>query len=216
MRSTGKPRTQSASKANSRRTFHRAAWRSAVPRAGRANSPPRSIREACRELTPPPDLSLRGRSHNLPTTLRMSLPPWSVRNPPCADGRTPCAGLALPAVPVGGPGERHDSRAGRSRLAAAGQMAVVRAVHAARTDCAALVAQGRVRINRQPTDKPHARLRIGDVLTVPLRGEVRVVRVWRWPPGVARPPRLAAVRRGRGTGPGHLARGRKRRHIAGL
>jgi ribosome-associated heat shock protein Hsp15 len=47
----------------------------------------------------------------------------------------------------------------------------------ARTDCAALVGQGRVRINRQPTDKPHARLRIGDVLTVPLRGEVHVVRV---------------------------------------
>jgi ribosome-associated heat shock protein Hsp15 len=47
----------------------------------------------------------------------------------------------------------------------------------ARTDCAALVGQGRVRINRQPTDKPHARLRIGDVLTLPLRGEVRVVRV---------------------------------------
>jgi ribosome-associated heat shock protein Hsp15 len=47
----------------------------------------------------------------------------------------------------------------------------------ARTDCAALAAQGRLRINRQPTDKPHARLRIGDVLTVPLRGGVRVVRV---------------------------------------
>jgi ribosome-associated heat shock protein Hsp15 len=47
----------------------------------------------------------------------------------------------------------------------------------ARTDCAALAAQGRLRINRQPTDKPHARLRIGDVLTVPLRDEVRVVRV---------------------------------------
>jgi ribosome-associated heat shock protein Hsp15 len=47
----------------------------------------------------------------------------------------------------------------------------------ARTDCAALVGHGRVRINRQPTDKPHARLRIGDVLTVPLHREVRVVRV---------------------------------------
>jgi ribosome-associated heat shock protein Hsp15 len=47
----------------------------------------------------------------------------------------------------------------------------------ARTDCAELVSQGTIRINRQPTDKPHARLRIGDVLTVPLRGEVRVVRV---------------------------------------
>jgi ribosome-associated heat shock protein Hsp15 len=47
----------------------------------------------------------------------------------------------------------------------------------ARTDCAALVGEGRVRINRQPTDKPHARLRLGDVLTLPLHGEVRVVRV---------------------------------------
>ena len=47
----------------------------------------------------------------------------------------------------------------------------------ARTDCAALVSQGSIRINRQPTDKAHARLRPGDVLTVPLRGQVRVVRV---------------------------------------
>ncbi len=47
----------------------------------------------------------------------------------------------------------------------------------ARTDCAAFAAKGRLRINRQPTDKPHARLRIGDVLTLPLRGEVRVIRV---------------------------------------
>jgi ribosome-associated heat shock protein Hsp15 len=47
----------------------------------------------------------------------------------------------------------------------------------ARSDCAALVAQGSIRINRQPTDKAHARLRLGDVLTVPVRGEVRVVRV---------------------------------------
>jgi ribosome-associated heat shock protein Hsp15 len=47
----------------------------------------------------------------------------------------------------------------------------------ARTDCAALVSQGGLRINRQPTDKAHARLRIGDVLTMPLRGEVRVIRV---------------------------------------
>jgi ribosome-associated heat shock protein Hsp15 len=47
----------------------------------------------------------------------------------------------------------------------------------ARTDCAALVSQGSVRINRQPTDKAHARLRPGDVLTVPVHGRVRVVRV---------------------------------------
>jgi ribosome-associated heat shock protein Hsp15 len=47
----------------------------------------------------------------------------------------------------------------------------------ARTDCAALAGQGSVRINRQPTDKAHARLRLGDVLTVPVHGRVRVVRV---------------------------------------
>jgi ribosome-associated heat shock protein Hsp15 len=47
----------------------------------------------------------------------------------------------------------------------------------ARTDCAVLVAQGNIRINRQPTDKAHAKLRLGDVLTVPVRGQVRVVRV---------------------------------------
>jgi ribosome-associated heat shock protein Hsp15 len=46
-----------------------------------------------------------------------------------------------------------------------------------RSDCAALVTLGSVRINRQPTDKAHARLRVGDVLTVPLNGTVRVVRV---------------------------------------
>ncbi len=47
----------------------------------------------------------------------------------------------------------------------------------ARSDCAALVRTGLVRINRQPTDKPHARLRPGDVLTLPWRDEVRVLRV---------------------------------------
>ncbi|MBV8578254.1 MAG: RNA-binding S4 domain-containing protein [Acetobacteraceae bacterium] len=46
-----------------------------------------------------------------------------------------------------------------------------------RSDCVRLVAEGFVRINRQPTDKPHARVRVGDVLTVPLRGRVRVIRV---------------------------------------
>ena len=47
----------------------------------------------------------------------------------------------------------------------------------ARSDCVRLVEEGLVRINRQPTDKPHARLRPGDVLTLPLRHEVVVVRV---------------------------------------
>ena len=47
----------------------------------------------------------------------------------------------------------------------------------ARADCARLVADGLLRINRQPTDKPHARLRVGDVVTLPLRGEVRVIEI---------------------------------------
>jgi ribosome-associated heat shock protein Hsp15 len=46
-----------------------------------------------------------------------------------------------------------------------------------RSDCAALVAEGFIRINRHATDKAHARLRAGDVLTVPTHGSVRVVRV---------------------------------------
>ncbi len=46
-----------------------------------------------------------------------------------------------------------------------------------RADCARMVAGGGVRINRQPTDKPHARLRSGDVLTMPWRDRVRVIEV---------------------------------------
>lgn len=48
-----------------------------------------------------------------------------------------------------------------------------------RAACARLVEAGTFRINRQPTDKPHARVRPGDVLTFALgeRGEVRVWRV---------------------------------------
>ena len=46
-----------------------------------------------------------------------------------------------------------------------------------RADCARMVAAGPVRLNRQPTDKPHARLRPGDVLVLPLRDDVVVVRV---------------------------------------
>lgn len=47
----------------------------------------------------------------------------------------------------------------------------------ARADCARLVAGGALRINRMPTDKPHARLRPGDVITLALRGQVRVIEV---------------------------------------
>jgi len=50
-----------------------------------------------------------------------------------------------------------------------------------RAACARMIEQGSVRVNRQPTDKPHARVRNGDVLTFALgsaeRGEVRVWRV---------------------------------------
>ena len=46
-----------------------------------------------------------------------------------------------------------------------------------RADSARFVAQGLVRINRQPTGKAHARLRVGDVITLPLAGQVRVVEV---------------------------------------
>ncbi len=49
----------------------------------------------------------------------------------------------------------------------------------ARADCARLVSGGVVRVNRQLTDKPHAKLRPGDVLTLPMRGDVMVVRVLR-------------------------------------
>ncbi|MGD0108738.1 MAG: RNA-binding S4 domain-containing protein [Rhodopila sp.] len=47
----------------------------------------------------------------------------------------------------------------------------------ARTQCAGLVAEGSIRINRQPTGKPHAKLRVGDVLTIPVHGIIRVLRV---------------------------------------
>ncbi len=46
-----------------------------------------------------------------------------------------------------------------------------------RADCARWAADGQIRINRQPTDKPHARLRVGDTLTLPLPHTVLVVEV---------------------------------------
>jgi ribosome-associated heat shock protein Hsp15 len=48
---------------------------------------------------------------------------------------------------------------------------------AQRTACAELASSGLVRINRIPTEKPHARVRVGDVLTVPLHTRVVVIRV---------------------------------------
>ena len=47
----------------------------------------------------------------------------------------------------------------------------------ARADCGRLVAEGGIRINRQPTEKPHARIRVGDFITLPIRGDVLVLEV---------------------------------------
>lgn len=60
-----------------------------------------------------------------------------------------------------------------------------------RADCARQVAAGAIRLNSQATDKAHARLRVGDVLTIALQGQVRVWRVLalavrRGPPAEAR------------------------------
>ena len=64
-----------------------------------------------------------------------------------------------------------------------------------RADCAALVESGAVRLNRQPTDKAHARVRVGDILTIAQgqggRGRILVWRVLalaerRGPPAEAR------------------------------
>ncbi|WP_353211204.1 RNA-binding S4 domain-containing protein [Rhodovarius sp.] len=46
-----------------------------------------------------------------------------------------------------------------------------------RSLCARAVQDGGFRLNRQPTDKPHAKLRVGDVLTYTWGSEVRVWRV---------------------------------------
>lgn len=49
-----------------------------------------------------------------------------------------------------------------------------------RADCARLIEAGAARINRQPTDKAHARLRPGDVVTLAMGGPERGrIRIWR-------------------------------------
>jgi|APCry1669188879_1035177.scaffolds.fasta_scaffold97359_2 ribosome-associated heat shock protein Hsp15 len=49
-----------------------------------------------------------------------------------------------------------------------------------RAACTRIVEGGAVRINRQPTDKPHAKLRPGDTLTFAVGSPERgVVKVWR-------------------------------------
>ncbi len=50
-------------------------------------------------------------------------------------------------------------------------------VRRSRNDCARLVADGWVRVNRRVVEKPDFRLRIGDVLTFATGQEVRVLRV---------------------------------------
>jgi len=46
-----------------------------------------------------------------------------------------------------------------------------------RAACADMAGSGHVRVNRQPTEKPHAKIRVGDVLTLPLYAGVKVVEV---------------------------------------
>ncbi|MFC3126529.1 RNA-binding S4 domain-containing protein [Pseudoroseomonas globiformis] len=49
-----------------------------------------------------------------------------------------------------------------------------------RAECSRLVERGALRLNRQPVDKPHAKLRVGDVITLALGGSERgIVKVWR-------------------------------------
>jgi ribosome-associated heat shock protein Hsp15 len=46
-----------------------------------------------------------------------------------------------------------------------------------REACADMAESGLLRINRQPTGKPHAKIRVGDILTLPLYAGVKVVEV---------------------------------------
>ena len=60
-----------------------------------------------------------------------------------------------------------------------------------RSAAQALAEEGRIRIHGRVVDKAHAPVRIGDVLSFALRGEVRVLRIEalparRGPPAVAR------------------------------
>jgi ribosome-associated heat shock protein Hsp15 len=49
-----------------------------------------------------------------------------------------------------------------------------------RAECSRFVERGAVRLNRQPVEKPHAKLRPGDVLTLAFGSpETGVVRIWR-------------------------------------
>jgi ribosome-associated heat shock protein Hsp15 len=80
-----------------------------------------------------------------------------------------------------------------------------------RTSAAELVTEGKVRINRVKATKPSQSVRVGDVLTVTLRGKVDILQVLapgerRGPPEEAR--RLYEVLSPEGTGnPQHKLRG---------
>jgi len=53
-------------------------------------------------------------------------------------------------------------------------------LHRHRADCARFVEAGNVRINRIATDKAHARVRPGDILTLAVgQGERGNIRIWR-------------------------------------
>ena len=48
-----------------------------------------------------------------------------------------------------------------------------------RADCSRLIEAGRLRLNRQPVNKAHAKLRPGDVITLALGGRTGPLKVWR-------------------------------------
>lgn len=84
-----------------------------------------------------------------------------------------------------------DSKEGSSERAAAGDQRLDKwlwfaRVLKSRTQAAALVSDGKVRINRVRALKPSQSVRPGDVLTITLRGDVRVLKVSQ--PGVRRGP----------------------------
>lgn len=59
-----------------------------------------------------------------------------------------------------------------------------------RTQAALLVTEGKVRLNRQRVDKPSQPVRPGDVVTVTVRGHVRILKVLA--PGLRRGPPVEA------------------------
>ena len=70
--------------------------------------------------------------------------------------------------------DAHAAREGPQRLDK--WLWFVRAIKS-RTQAAGLVTDGKVRVNRERVDKPSHELRLGDIVTVSIRGRVRVLKM---------------------------------------